>query len=373
MGGAGAARLSAWHAGGPGHAAEVTGHAAVVTASSVAPAARARAQDGSLTTAWDTGRKEGVPVLVGTSGWQYRDWRGVLYPPDVPQRRWLEHYAERFATVENNNTFYRLPARETFADWRERTPGGFVMAVKASRYLTHIKRLRDPAEPVGRLLGAAAGLGDRLGPVLLQLPPNLAADPQLLDACLGEFGQAQSGPGQSGPGQSGPGQSGPGQSRPGQSRPGQSRPGQSRPGQSRPGQSGPGQGPRTPVRVAVEPRHQSWWTDEVRQVLTAHHAALAWTDRLGHPLTPLWNTAGWAYLRFHEGAASPWPRYGERALTSWVKRITQTWPEDADVHVYFNNDQGGAAGHDAAAFAALARHAGLKVAHTVAHPDAPAH
>jgi uncharacterized protein YecE (DUF72 family) len=279
-----------------------------------------------------------VPVLVGTSGWQYRDWRGVLYPPDVPQRRWLEHYAERFATVENNNTFYRLPARETFADWRERTPGGFVMAVKASRYLTHIKRLRDPAEPVGRLLGAAAGLGDRLGPVLLQLPPNLAADPQLLDACLGEFGRPQSGPGQSGP-----------------------------------GQSGPGQGPRTPVRVAVEPRHQSWWTDEVRQVLTAHHAALAWTDRLGHPLTPLWNTAGWAYLRFHEGAASPWPRYGERALTSWVKRITQTWPEDADVYVYFNNDQGGAAGQDAAAFAALARHAGLKVARTVAHRDAPAH
>ena len=128
-----------------------------------------------------------MPVLVGTSGWQYRDWRGVLYPAGVPQRRWLEHYASQYATVENNNAFYRLPSRDTFAAWRDRTPDGFVMAVKASRYLTHIRRLRDPAEPVARLLGAAAGLGPRLGPVLLQLPPNLAADPPLLAACLDQF------------------------------------------------------------------------------------------------------------------------------------------------------------------------------------------
>ena len=117
-----------------------------------------------------------MPMRIGTSGWQYRDWRGGLYPPGVPQRRWLEHYAERYATVENNNSFYRLPARETFESWRERTPDDFVMAVKASRYLTHVRRLRDPAEPVARLLGAAAGLGRKLGPVLLQLPPTLKAD-----------------------------------------------------------------------------------------------------------------------------------------------------------------------------------------------------
>ena len=118
-----------------------------------------------------------MAVMVGTSGWQYRDWRGVLYPEGVPQRRWLEHYAEQFPTVENNGAFYRLPRPETFATWRARTPAGFVMAVKASRYLTHIRRLREPAEPVGRLLAALAGLGDRLGPVLLQLPPTLRADP----------------------------------------------------------------------------------------------------------------------------------------------------------------------------------------------------
>lgn len=98
-----------------------------------------------------------MPLYVGTSGWQYDDWRGVLYAPGTPRRLWLEEYAQRFATVENNNAFYRLPTAETFAAWRERTPEGFVMAVKASRYLTHIKRLHDPQEPVQRLLSAAEG------------------------------------------------------------------------------------------------------------------------------------------------------------------------------------------------------------------------
>src|SRR5215472_16585344 len=128
-----------------------------------------------------------VPLLVGTSGWQYRHWRDVLYPPGLPQRRWLEHYASQYATVENDGTFYRLPSRETFADWQSRTPADFIMAVKASRYLTHVRRLRDPAEPVARLMRAAAGLGARLGPILLQLPPNLRADVGALDACLAEF------------------------------------------------------------------------------------------------------------------------------------------------------------------------------------------
>src|SRR4051794_16210334 len=109
-------------------------------------------------------------ILVGTSGWQYADWRGALYPQGLAQAHWLERYAECFATVENNNAFYRLPSRELFERWRGRTPAGFVMAVKASRFLTHVKRLKDPEEPVDRLMGAAGGLGDRLGPVLLQLP-----------------------------------------------------------------------------------------------------------------------------------------------------------------------------------------------------------
>ena len=185
-------------------------------------------------------------MLVGTSGWQYRDWRGVLYPAGVAQRRWLEYYASQYATVENNGSFYRLPSPGTFADWRARTPEGFVMTVKASRYLTHVRRLRDPAEPVGRLMRAAAGLGDRLGPVLLQLPPDFRADPGVLDECLGEFARAAV---------------------------------------------------AGRVRVAVEFRHESWFTDEVRQLLERHRAALCWADRLGRPLTPAWRTADWGYLQ----------------------------------------------------------------------------
>jgi len=257
-----------------------------------------------------------VRILVGTSGWQYRHWRGVLYPPDVPQKRWLEHYATLYATVENDGTFYRLPSRETFADWRARTPDDFVMAIKASRFLTHIRRLRDPAEPVERLMHAAGGLGSRLGPVLLQLPPNLTADPPRLDACLAEFAKVTAG------------------------------------------------GVEVPVRVAVEPRHPSWWTDQTQEVLNARGAALCWADRRGRPVTPLWETAGWGYVRFHEGAAQPWPRYGAGALRSWLSRMRAAAWADRAVYVYFNNDQCGAAIADAAEFARLARQAGCEVTRT---------
>ncbi|MFD7919247.1 DUF72 domain-containing protein [Streptomyces sp. NPDC059740] len=240
---------------------------------------------------------------VGTSGWMYRDWRGVLYPDGVPQRDWLSRYAEEFATVENNNAFYRLPSAQTFADWRRTVPEGFVMAVKASRYLTHMKRLRDPEEPVERLLERAAGLGGRLGPVLLQLPPNMREDAGALDRCLRRF-------------------------------------------------------PAT-VRVAVEPRHETWFVPRVRQVLEERSAALCWADRRARPTTPLWRTAEWGYLRLHEGIATPPPRYGRRSLRTWAERVAATWPGGATVHVYFNNDPGGAAVHDAVAFARAARAAGL--------------
>jgi uncharacterized protein YecE (DUF72 family) len=246
-------------------------------------------------------------ILVGTSGWQYKDWRGTFYPPDLPQRLWLEHFASRFATVEVNNAFYRLPERDTFAQWRTRTPPDFCMAVKVSRYLTHIKRLRDPAEPVARFMDRADALGDRLGPVLLQLPPTLTADAELLDDTLRRFP------------------------------------------------------PR--VRVAVEPRHPTWWTAAVRSVLERRNAALSWADRRGRPVTPLWRTAEWGYLRMHEGAARPRPRYGRAALASWVDRVADSFgPLDGhDVYVYFNNDHGGAAVRDAVAFGTLAEHRGISV------------
>jgi uncharacterized protein YecE (DUF72 family) len=237
-------------------------------------------------------------MFVGTSGWQYRDWRGPFYPPKLPQRSWLEYYADQFPTVEVNNAFYRLPERSTFEQWRDRTPAGFVVAVKVSRYLTHIKRLRDPAEPVARFLDRAAGLGAKLGPVLLQLPPTLPADPLALGATLDRF--------------------------------------------------------PADVRVVVEPRHASWWCDEVQAVLTGHGAALCWADRRGRPVTPLWRTGDFGYLRLHEGTASPHPRYGRAALRSWRDRLAQAFPAGEDVYVYFNNDHGGAAIEDARVLAEMA-------------------
>ncbi|MGH9210280.1 MAG: DUF72 domain-containing protein [Acidimicrobiales bacterium] len=221
----------------------------------------------------------------------------MLYPDGVPQRSWLARYAEEFRCVEVNNAFYRLPERKTFASWRDQTPGGFVVAVKISRYLTHVKRLADPAEPVARLLDRAAGLGDRQGPFLLQLPPNLRAEPDRLEQCLRAF--------------------------------------------------------PTGVRVAVEPRHDSWWSDEVRDLLAGHDAALIWADRRGRPVTPTWATASWGYVRLHEGTATPRPSYGRQALRTWLDRIRDNWPQKADVFVFFNNDRGGAAVRNARALRRL--------------------
>ncbi|MBA2812317.1 DUF72 domain-containing protein [Streptomyces sp. KM273126] len=249
-----------------------------------------------------------MTLFVGTSGWQYKDWREVLYPAGVPTRLWLEEYAARFATVELNNAFYRLPSRENFEAWRDRTPPDFVVAVKASRFLTHIKRLKDPEEPVHRLMSHATGLGDRLGPVLLQLPPTLRADPGLLDACLACFPSG--------------------------------------------------------TRVAVEPRHDSWWTPEVRRALEKRGAALCWADVRAQPMTPLWRTTDWGYVRFHEGRAQQWPRYGRRSLETWVDRIATTWSPDDDVYTYFNNDPNGAAVEDARVFASAANRADLRVTRT---------
>ena len=254
-------------------------------------------------------------IFVGTSGWQYGHWRERFYPGGLPQSRWLEHYAEAFATVEVNNAFYRLPERTTFAGWRERTPADFVVAVKMSRYLTHIKRLREPEEPVARFLDRAGALGPKLGPVLIQLPPSLRADTAALDAVLAQFPSG--------------------------------------------------------LRVVVEPRHESWWTPAVRDVLTAHGAALCWADRRGRPVSPTWRTADFGYVRLHEGRAQPRPRYGVRALHSWVERVAASYGHREDVFVYFNNDTGGAAIVDAVALAARAERAGLAVTRTPTEPTGP--
>ena len=169
----------------------------------------------------------------------------------------------------------------------------------------------EPAEPVARLMAAAHGLGGRLGPILLQLPPTLRAAPVALADCLDEF--------------------------------------------ARQFDRYPELGSR---RVCVEFRHPSWLTDEVKSILAQHNAAMCWSDRQGRPLEPLWRTADWGYVRFHEGAAKPWPRYGKQSLQSWVRRIADAFPPEADVFAFFNNDQHCAAPADAGALAGLADRAG---------------
>ena len=246
-------------------------------------------------------------LYVGTSGWQYRDWKASFYPEKLAQSGWLGFYCERFQVVEVNNTFYHLPEAATFAKWERETPDDFVVAVKMSRYLTHLKRLLDPEEPVHRFMSRARALGRKLGPVLVQLPPRFEVDPGRLEATLSQFDRD--------------------------------------------------------VRVAVEFRDESWYTDEVREILEAHGAALVLADRR-HRSTPLWRTADWGFVRLHEGLARPRPCYGEAVLREWLQRIAELWPSHADVFAFFNNDHRCCAVRDAAVFARLAERAGLDVTRT---------
>lgn len=202
-----------------------------------------------------------------------------------------------------NNTFYRLPEASVFEQWAERAPDDFVFALKMSRFLTHLKRLRDPEEPVQRFLERARRLGGKRGPTLIQLPPNMRVDAGLLDAVLAQFG--------------------------------------------------PGE------RIAFEPRHESWFVPEVRAVLERRGSALCLADTKGRR-TPLWRTADWGYVRFHHGLASPASCYGRAALVAWARRLAETWSEADDVFVYFNNDAHGCALRDAIVLARLAQRAGLR-------------
>jgi uncharacterized protein YecE (DUF72 family) len=244
-----------------------------------------------------------VPVLIGTSGWQYRDWRGTFYPAGLPQAKWLEHYAERFRTQEVNNAFYRLPEATTFTAWADRTPDDFVMVVKASRFLTHIKRLKDPEEPVQRFVERASCLGPKLGPVLLQLPPTMKADTERLDRALSLF--------------------------------------------------------PADWRLAVEFRHETWHTAETCDVLRSHGAAWCMADSTKRTV-PAWKTSAWGYLRFHDGTGTPRPCYTKGQLDRWAGTLAELYPPDAEVFVFFNNDPRGCALYDARVFAGLCHKHGLE-------------
>lgn len=235
-------------------------------------------------------------VYIGTSGWVYAWWRGVFYPERLPQREWLNYYVSRFPTVEINATFYRLPKPQTFRHWREIAPRGFVYAVKASRFITHVKRLKPDEESLALFLEAARELGSSLGPILYQLPPNLKKDVTLLK----NFAK------------------------------------------------------RLPSDLThvFEFRASDWFTPDVRAVLGQNNLGFCIHDHWGVDV-PHWVTGSTAYWRFHGRSGGPEGCYGRKALRSADSEIRAQLAENQDVYVYFNNDAYGCAIRDAQRLADL--------------------
>ena len=222
------------------------------------------------------------PALIGCSGWNYRDWRGPFYREREPQRRWLELYAERFSTVEVNNTFYRLPRRQAVEGWVRQTPEDFTFAVKASRYLTHIRRLTNLGEGVRRFYEPLEPLieAGKLGPVLWQLPGNFPRDDARLEGWL----------------------------------------------QALP------DGLHT-----IEFRHPSWFAEPVMTALRARGVALTLGDHPERPFQTHEATARWRFIRFHYGARGRDGNYSATEIKTWARRIGQ-WRRQTAIYAYFNND-----------------------------------
>jgi uncharacterized protein YecE (DUF72 family) len=227
---------------------------------------------------------------VGCSGWQYKHWRSNFYPAELPVRSWFEHYASAFDTVEINNSFYRLPERDTFVEWRRRAPMRFVFAVKASRFLTHMKKLKDPEEPLDRFFSRATALGKRLGPVLYQLPPGWKLDRERLEHFLQVL-------------------------------------------------------PRG-VRHVMEFRDPSWYNGEVFALLERHRVALCLHDMKGSA-TGRERVGPFVYVRFHGVSGTYSGSYPDHTLRTWAGWLHTQRAAGADVFAYFNNDVGGHAPRDA--------------------------
>jgi uncharacterized protein YecE (DUF72 family) len=249
-------------------------------------------------------------IRIGCSGWNYASWKGTFYPADVPATRWLRFYAGIFDTVEVNGTSYRLPEAPTFAAWREQTPASFLMAVKASRFLTHLKRLRDPEEPLARLFSRASHLGERLGPALYQLPASFHLDLARLDAFLAVVPRRLA---------------------------------------DVPGGAFPR---RTPIRHVMEFRHPSWFVQDTWDLLNHHDVGLCLHDKAEAAiLDPIVGPV--LYVRFHGTSGRYHGSYSARALDAWAARLVEQHREGRDVFAYFNNDPDAVATYNARELRAL--------------------
>lgn len=234
---------------------------------------------------------------VGTSGWSYGHWRARFYPDGLPQSRWLQHYASRFDTVEVNASFYRLPQERTLRTWRETVGPAFRFAVKGSRYVTHVQRLRNSGEAVERLVTRIAPLAETVGPILWQLPPDLERDIALLRDFLEVLPASH--------------------------------------------------------RHVIEFRHPGWLDDEVSELLAGHDVGLVSVSSLRMP-PRRFAVSGVVYLRLHGLAGGFRHRYTDRELAPWAEWVADAVAHGANAWVYFNNDGEGAAPVDAAAFRSMA-------------------
>jgi uncharacterized protein YecE (DUF72 family) len=229
-------------------------------------------------------------VRIGTSGWSYPHWRGSFYPEDLRVKDQLAFYAGRFSTTEINGSFYKLPTDKAVAGWRDAVPERFVFAWKASRFITHTKRLKDPADSIALVFGRMEPLGDKLGPALFQLPPMMKADPGRLEAFLKLLPRRR--------------------------------------------------------RCVVEFRHPSWYVAEVFDLLRAHDAALCVSDHHDAP-APWEVTASFVYVRGHGPGGGYSGSYSDSELKAWAGRIKAWSREGRDAYAYFDNDIGTAAPGDA--------------------------
>ena len=240
--------------------------------------------------------------LVGTSGYVYRDWRRRFYPQALGARGWLPYYAATFDTVELNSPFYRLPRAANFRAWAAAVPPGFVFAVKASRFLTHVKRLKEPGPPVALFLRRACGLGPALGPVLVQLPASFHLRIDRLDGLLRVLAR------------------------------------------------------RPSIRWVLEVRHASWLVDDVFDRLRRANVALCLHDWKEQPVTgPL--TADFVYVRRHGTRRRYGGSYADRMLRADAARVQQWTDDGREVYVYFNNDGRAAAVRNARRLATLLQEA----------------
>jgi uncharacterized protein YecE (DUF72 family) len=226
--------------------------------------------------------KQSPQIHIGTSGWIYDHWSEVFYPKDWPKMKWLDFYARHYGTVELNASFYRLPKPQTFENWRKRTPDNFLWAVKANRYITHIKRLKDPEEPLERFFTSAESLKEKLGPILIQLPPSLSFD----ETVFGHFCRHLKGN----------------------------------------------------HRYALEVRHPSWAQERAIDILRDNNIALCVSDTAGRYPYMEEDTATFIYIRLHGSKRLYASEYSEKELGAYARKIRD---RSKDTYLYFDNDYKG--------------------------------